>query len=83
MIMTVIALNARKFFLKANQFQLLVQNMNFIKLQEYNYFSFCSNNCNLNGMKKESVTLTFKRENKRVNILFTIVKFLEETVKAL
>ena len=42
-----------------------------IKLQEYNYFSFCSNNCNLNGMTKESVALTFEKENKTVEILFT------------
>jgi hypothetical protein len=42
-----------------------------IKLQEYDYFSFCSNNCNLNGMTKKSVALTFEKENKKVNILFT------------
>jgi hypothetical protein len=42
-----------------------------IQIQEYNCFKFCSFDCCLNGINKESVALTFEKQNKKVNLIFT------------
>ena len=71
----VIALNAEIFCLKM-KFQHLVQNTNFflepiIQIQAYTFLSMCSIECDLNNITKESVALTFEKDKKKLNLLFT------------
>ena len=42
-----------------------------IQIQAYTFLSMCSFECDLNNITKESVALTFEKDKKKVNLLFT------------
>ncbi len=42
-----------------------------IEIQKYTFISFCSNNCDFNGLTKESVALTFEKVKSNVILLYT------------
>ena len=42
-----------------------------IEIQKYTFLSFCSNNCDLNDLIKESVSLTFEKVKSNVILLYT------------
>jgi hypothetical protein len=42
-----------------------------IEIQKYSFISYCSHGCNLNGLSKESVALTFEKQSNKVDLLFT------------
>ncbi len=41
-----------------------------IEIQKYTFISFCSNNCDFNGLIKESVALTFEKVKSNVILLY-------------
>ncbi len=64
----------------------MVRNMNFflepiIQIQENNCFNIYSFDCCLNGISKESVALTFEKQNKKVNLIYSIQIFHVRVVK--